>query len=71
MPYVHVRITREPINTPAAKRELIRQVTDAFVNVLDKDPNTTFVVIEEVEPENWGIGGMTTPEWRAQKANDG
>ncbi|MCA9427346.1 MAG: tautomerase family protein, partial [Candidatus Omnitrophica bacterium] len=38
-----------------------------LVNVLGKNPNTTFVLIDEVEQENWGIGGMTTTEWRAKQ----
>ncbi len=32
-------------------------VTQLLVDVLDKNPQTTFVVIDEVETDNWGIGG--------------
>jgi len=68
MPYVNVRITREPKNTPEKKAALIRGITDVLVQVLDKDPATTFVLIDEVAMEDWGIAGMTTTEYRARKS---
>lgn len=67
MPYVNIRITREPETTPELKAEVIKGVTDVLVNVLGKNPETTFIVIDEVEPENWGIGGVPTPVWRSRK----
>ena len=51
MPYVNIRITREGA-TSEQKRQLIRGATDLLVDVLDKDPNTTFVVIDEVAFED-------------------
>jgi 4-oxalocrotonate tautomerase len=64
MPYVNVRITREGA-TADQKRALIRGVTDLLADVLDKDPATTFVVIDEVELEDWGVGGVPVDEYRA------
>ncbi|RMG57156.1 MAG: 4-oxalocrotonate tautomerase family protein [Deltaproteobacteria bacterium] len=58
MPYVNIKITKEGA-TPEKKAELIRGVTDLLVRVLGKNPATTVVVIEEVETDNWGIGGET------------
>jgi 4-oxalocrotonate tautomerase len=58
MPFVNIKITREGA-TPEQKAELIRGVTDLLVKVLNKNPRTTVVVIEEVETDNWGIGGET------------
>lgn len=58
MPYVNIRITREGA-TPEQKAELIRGATDLLVRVLDKNPATTFVVIEEVDTDSWGIAGET------------
>jgi 4-oxalocrotonate tautomerase len=58
MPYVHIQITREGA-TAEQKAELIRGTTDLLVRVLDKNPATTFVVIEEVDTDHWGIGGET------------
>ena len=65
MPYVNIKITREGA-TPAQKAELIAGVTELLVRVLDKTPATTFVVIDEVELEDWGIGGLPVEEYRAR-----
>ena len=67
MPYVNIKITREGGTTPAQKAELIKGTTDLLSRVLDKSPATTFVVVDEVEMENWGIGGLPVEEYRAQK----
>lgn len=39
------------------KAQLIAGVTQLLVDVLDKNPRTTFVVIDEIDTDNWGIGG--------------
>lgn len=56
MPYVNIKITREGA-TPAQKAQLIAGVTELLRDVLGKNPATTVVVIEELETDNWGIGG--------------
>ncbi|MBE7419524.1 MAG: 4-oxalocrotonate tautomerase family protein [Ideonella sp.] len=56
MPYVNIKITREGA-TREQKAELIRGVTDLLVRVLNKNPATTMVVIDEVELDHWGISG--------------
>jgi 4-oxalocrotonate tautomerase len=56
MPYVNIKITREGA-TAEQKAELIRGVTELLREKLGKNPATTVVVIEEVETDNWGIGG--------------
>lgn len=63
MPYVNIKITREGA-TPEKKAALIRGVTRLFAEVLGKNPQTTVVVIDEVETDNWGIGGETVTERR-------
>jgi len=67
MPYVNIKITREKV-TPEQKTALIRGVTDLLVAVLNKNPQTTVVVIDEVDTDNWGIGGesVTTRRQRGQ-----
>lgn len=67
MPYVNVKITREAV-TPEQKADLIRKVTQVLVEVLDKDPATTVVVISEVDLEDWGIGGVPVEEYRRARA---
>ena len=63
MPYVNIKITKEGA-TSEQKKQLIRKVTRMLQDVLGKDPQTTCVVIEEVETDNWGIGGETISERR-------
>ena len=64
MPYVNIRITREGA-TDLQKAQLMKGVTDLMVEVLGKNPATTFVIIDEVECENWGIGGVPVKEYRS------
>jgi len=64
MPYVNIKITREGA-TPAQKAEVIQGVTDLLARVLNKNPATTFVVIDEVAMEDWGIGGLPVEQYRA------
>lgn len=63
MPYVNIKITREGA-TARQKAELMKGVTDLLVRVLDKNPATTFVVIDEVEKEDWGIAGVPVDVYR-------
>ena len=56
MPYVNIKITREGA-TAGQKARLIQGVTNMLKDILNKDPRTTVVVIEEVDTDNWGIGG--------------
>jgi 4-oxalocrotonate tautomerase len=70
VPYVHIQITREGA-TPEQKSELIRGTTDLLVRVLDKNPATTFVVIEEVDTDHWGIGGETVTTLRRRARDQG
>lgn len=67
MPYVNIKITKEGA-TAEQKALLMKGVTDLLVRVLDKNPATTFVVIDEVEKEDWGIAGVPVKEFR--KKND-
>lgn len=66
MPYIHMQLTREDV-TVEQKERLIKGVTDLLVQVLNKNPVTTLVVIEEVETDNWGIAGMTITKYRQQE----
>ena len=63
MPYVNIQVTREGV-TSEQKAQLIKGATDLLVDVLQKTPATTFVVIEEVDMENWGVGGLPVAEYR-------
>ena len=58
MPFVNIKITNEGV-TPEKKADLIKGVTKLLQDLLGKNPQTTVVVIEEVDTDNWGIGGET------------
>lgn len=66
MPYVNIKITKEGA-TPEQKAQLIQGATQLLVDVLGKNPKTTVVVIEEVDTDNWGIGGETVTNIRKQQ----
>lgn len=68
MPYVNIRIT--PGSTEEQRAELIKGATDLLVRVLNKNPANTFVIIDEVETENWGVGGESVAQ-RNRKAAAG
>ena len=63
MPYINIQITREGASREQ-KAQLIRGATDLVVQVLGKNPATTFVVIEEVDTDNWGVAGEAVTELR-------
>ena len=67
MPIVTIQITREGA-TAEQKAALIKGATDLLADVLDKPPGLTFVIIQEVNLEDWGVGGLPTPEYRRQTA---
>lgn len=68
MPYVNIKITREGA-TAEQKARLIQGVTDLLVTVLGKNPATTFVVIDEVDTDNWGVGGRPVTALRQMEAS--
>lgn len=69
MPYVLIQVTRDGV-TAEQKSMMIHQTTDMLVNVLDKDPATTFVVVEEVDTDNWGVAGEPVTARRARAPRD-
>lgn len=68
MPYVNIRITREGA-TREQKAQLISETTALLVRVLGKEPATTFVVIDEVDTDDWGVAGETVTA-RRQRARE-
>ena len=63
MPFVNIKVTKGGV-TAEHKQELIKGATQLLVDVLGKNPKTTFVVIDEVDTDNWGIGGQSVTELR-------
>ena len=67
MPYVNIKVTEEGV-TDEQKAALIEGSTQLLAQVLGKDPNTTFVVIDEIDLSNWGIGGVPVQAYRKRAA---
>lgn len=63
MPYVNVRITKDGV-TAGQKAQIVAEITQTLQRVLGKQPEHTHIIIDEVEPENWGFAGMLTTEFR-------
>ncbi|MGF7134031.1 4-oxalocrotonate tautomerase [Paraburkholderia sp. EB58] len=72
MPIVTIQVTREGTQpgadsvTSEEKAQLIKGVSHLLLDVLNKPLEATFVVIEEVDKENWGWGGLPVDEYRRQ-----
>lgn len=66
MPYVNIKVTGgKEAPTAEQKAELIAGITELLARILNKNPETTVVVIDEIEMDNWGIGGKTVTERRS------
>ncbi|MDB5830131.1 MAG: 4-oxalocrotonate tautomerase [Variovorax sp.] len=74
MPFVTIQVTREGSTpghdrvTAEEKAKLIAGVSQLLLEVLNKPLDATFVVVEEVELDNWGVGGLPVLEYRRQRA---
>jgi len=66
MPYVNIKVTDEGV-TKEQKAQLIAGVTKLLQDVLNKNPATTVVVIDEVNMDNWGLSGQQVTELRKKK----
>ena len=73
MPIVTIQVTREGTKpgaksvTAEEKAALIKGASELLLNVLNKPLASTFVVIEEVDLENWGVGGLPVAEFRRRQ----
>lgn len=70
MPYVNVQVTRGSV-TREQKAQVVAEITRTLQDVLGKRPEHTHIVIDEIEPDNWGFAGMLTPEYLAQQEREG
>lgn len=77
MPIVNIQVTREGTIlgevsiTPEQKAKLIEGASKLLLDVLGKPPNSTFVVIDEVDMDNWEWGGLPVGEYRRRLASGG
>jgi 4-oxalocrotonate tautomerase len=74
MPIVTIQVTREGTKpganavTAEEKAALIKGASELLSDVLNKPLDSTFVVIEEVDIENWGWGGLPVLQFRRLRA---
>ncbi|CAD5253622.1 putative tautomerase K2 [Bosea sp. 62] len=74
MPIVTIQVTHEGSGpgrssvTSEEKARLIAGASQLLLDVLNKPLDATFVIIEEVELDNWGWGGLPVPEYRKRRA---
>lgn len=65
MPLVNIRITAENGEpTAEQKQQLITGVTDLLAEVLHKNKASTVVIIDEIDTDNYGLGGKSITELR-------
>lgn len=55
MPYVNVKVAGKL--TKEQKQRIVEGITKLLEEVANKPPQSTYVVIEEIDRENWGKGG--------------
>lgn len=68
MPFVNIRITQENGEpTTEQKQQLIEGVTELLAKVLNKNKASTVVIIDEIQTDNYGLGGKSITEVRQQK----
>ncbi|EAH9688106.1 4-oxalocrotonate tautomerase family protein [Campylobacter coli] len=69
MPFVNIRITKENGEpTSEQKQELIAGVTDLLAKVLNKNKASTVVIIDEIDTDNYGLGGKNITQVRKEKS---
>lgn len=68
MPYVNVQITKGA--TKEQKSELIADITNSLTRILQKKPEHTHIVIQEILDEDWGFDGVRTDVWKVRQKPD-
>lgn len=71
MPIVTIQVTSQGLSaeakpvSAAEKAALIKGASELLRDVLNKPMESTFVVIEEIDVENWGRGGLPVKAFQA------
>jgi 4-oxalocrotonate tautomerase len=60
MPIIHVNMLEG--RTTTQKRGLAKSLTDAAVHALGVNPQSVRVIIHELDPEHFSVGGVTAGE---------
>ena len=67
MPYINLQITKGA--TREQKKQIVAEFTNTLVNVLNKKPEHTHIVIQEIDEDDWGFDGMLTTDWKAEQTD--
>jgi len=66
MPVITVELF--PGRTPDTKRELIKALTETYVNVCGGTPQSVTLLLKEIDPINWGSAGRPYADVMAENA---
>jgi 4-oxalocrotonate tautomerase len=66
MPLVNIKLIPDGI-TAEQKERVMAGVTKVLQDELGKDPEATLVLIEPIEIDNWGRGGVSISKRRKSK----
>lgn len=65
MPYVNIKVTKENGGLSKEEKEtLVKGATSLLQETLGKNPASTVVIIDEVDTDNYGLGGELITERR-------
>lgn len=66
MPFINIKITKEEgkVVSIEQKKALIDGVSNLLVDVLGKNKANIVVIIDEIDPDNYGLGGKTITQVR-------
>ena len=68
MPYINIRVTKENGEpTAEQKAQLIEGVTELVSRVLGRKKASTVVIIDEIDMQNYGLGGESIKSIRERK----
>jgi len=68
MPIINVKMTSENGGATKQQKELlVKKLTDAFVEVFNRDETTCVVTINEIDTDNYAVGGKTITTIREGK----
>ncbi|ARR01707.1 MULTISPECIES: 2-hydroxymuconate tautomerase family protein [Campylobacter] len=68
MPYINIRVTKENGEpTAEQKAQLIEGVTELVSRVLGRNKSSTVVIIDEIDMQNYGLGGESIKSIRERK----
>ena len=70
MPVINIKMTHEDGGaTKNQKEELSKGITDLFAKIFGRGASSAVVIIDEVNTDNYAIGGKTISQIRSEAIN--